>query len=131
MHSTSAATPIALPTMWEIMLNRSSPLVYTGICRSLSFVLLCLCIVIPPYRFFKNRSKHITNLHFCQPHFCFGRSNLRCIAFTSSMIGMMTTARPSAIAYSARLMGVNSNALARKGTSMTSVVSTRETIIAP
>ena len=46
-------------------------------------------------------------------------------------IGMINTASPRAIIYSWKSIGVNSNAFARNGTSITAVVRIRDTIIAP
>ena len=44
---------------------------------------------------------------------------------------MISTASPRATAYSLRSMGVNSNAFARKGISITAVVRIRDTTMAP
>ena len=53
------------------------------------------------------------------------------MSFTSSTIGITEKARARETAYSANPIGVKPNAFARKGTSITAVVSTRDAIIAP
>ena len=58
-------------------------------------------------------------------------SDFLCTNFTTSMIGTISIARPRAIRYSGSAIGVNSNAFARNGTSITAVVRIKDTIIAP
>lgn len=53
------------------------------------------------------------------------------IAFTTSIIGIIRIASPRAIAYSFRSIGVNWKAAAMNGTSITTVVRIRDTIMAP
>ena len=91
-------------------------------------VYLILCFsVFPPESSFRSVLRLCRNLYGFEFYF----PSFLCTAFTISMIGMIRTARPRAITYSVKPIGVNWNAFAINGTSITTVVRIRETTIAP